>query len=149
VLLRSPKMSEQFKEFGAAATGKSSLSPKLNELAILITARVWTAQYTWGNHHRAATKAGLRADIIDAIATGKRPSSMQPDEQAVYDLCTELLDARQVSDATFAAAKQHLGERGIVDLISLIGTYQIVSMMLNVDRYPLPEPAKRELKPIP
>jgi len=74
---------------------------------------------------------------------------MQPDEEAVYNFGTELLRTKQVSDATFQAATTALGERGVVDLISVMGYYQLVSMLLNVDRYPLGDGVKPELKPLP
>jgi len=73
---------------------------------------------------------------------------MPPDEEAVYNFATELLDTSQVSDATFDAAKKLLGERGVVDLVSVMGWYGTVSMLLNVDRYPMPEGAQAELKPL-
>jgi len=73
---------------------------------------------------------------------------MAADEQAVYDFVSELLATKQVSDATFKAAKDKFGERGVVDLIGVSGYYQLVSMLLNVDRYPLPEGVKPELKPL-
>ena len=44
-----------------------------------------------------------------------------------------------MSDATFKAAVSLLSERGVVDLIAVMGYYDSVSMVLNVDRYPLPE----------
>jgi 4-carboxymuconolactone decarboxylase len=72
---------------------------------------------------------------------------MQPDEQAVYDFCTELLTNKHVSDRTFQAVKDRFGERGVVDLIGVSGYYGLVSMLLNVDRYPLPEGVQPELKP--
>ena len=53
-----------------------------------------------------------------------------------------------MSDATFNAAKDAFGERGVVDLIGVMGWYQTVSMLLNVDRYPLPEATQPELKPL-
>jgi hypothetical protein len=68
------------------------------------------------------------------------------DEEAVYNFCTELLTNQQVSDQTFQAAKDKFGERGVVDLIGVTGYYQLVSMLLNVDRYPLPEGVQAELK---
>jgi 4-carboxymuconolactone decarboxylase len=71
---------------------------------------------------------------------------MQADEEVVYNFCTELLTTRQVSDATFQAATKALGERGVVDLIGATGYYQLISALLNVDRYPLPPGAKPELK---
>ncbi len=148
VLLRSPEMGDLAQQFGASMRYHSSIPPKLNELAIIITARHWTSQYEWYAHRRAAQNAGLSQSIIDAVAAGTRPASMAADEQAVYDFVSELLTTKQVSDATFKAAKDTFGERGVVDLIGVSGYYQLVSMLLNVDRYPLPEGTKPELKPL-
>src|SRR5207247_236972 len=148
VLLRSPEMGDLAQQFGAAMRFNSSVPRKLNELAIIITARYWTSQYEWQAHHRAALQAGLSPSIADAIAQGKRPTGMQKDEDAVYTFCTELLNTKQVSDATFNAAKSAVGERGVVDLIGVMGWYHTVSMLLNVDRYPLPEGTQPELKPL-
>ena len=148
VLLRSPEMGDLAQQFGASMRYHSSIPPKLNELAIIITARHWTSQYEWYAHRRAAQNAGLSQSIIDAVAAGTRPASMAADEQAVYDFVSELLATKHVSDATFKAAKDKFGERGVVDLIGVSGYYQLVSMLLNVDRYPLPDGVKPELKPL-
>jgi len=121
---------------------------KLYEMAIIITARHWTSQFEWTAHRRGAVQAGLSPAIADAIAEGRRPAAMEPDEQAVYNFATELLDTRQVTDATFDAAKRSVGERGVVELINVMGYYGLVSMLSNVDRYPLPEGAPPELKPL-
>ena len=148
VLLRSPEMGDIAQQFGAAARFNQSMPRKLNELAIIITARHWTSHYEWYAHHRAALAAGLSPAIADAIAAGKRPAGMQKDEEAVYNFCSELLTSKQVGDATFLAAKNAVGEKGVVDLIGVMGWYQMVSMLLNTDRYPLPDGAQPELKPL-
>ena len=148
VLLRSPEMGDLAQKYGAYLRFHSSVPRKLNEFAILITARHWNSQYEWYAHHKYGLRAGLNPEVIAALAVGKRPSPMEPDEEIVYNFCTELLDAKQVSDATFEAAKEKLGERGVVDLIGVVGYYQLVSMLLNVDGYPLPDDAKPELKPL-
>jgi 4-carboxymuconolactone decarboxylase len=148
VLLRSPEMGDLAQKFGAQMRFHSSLPRRLNEFAILITGRYWTAQYEWYAHHRGALAAGLNPALIDAVAAGKRPASMQPDEEAVYNFATELLNTKQVSDAAFQAVKDKFGERGVVDLTGVVGYYQLVSMLLNVDRYPLPAGAQAELKPL-
>ena len=148
VLLRSPEMGDLAQKFGASMRFHSTIPPKLNELAIIITARHWTSHYEWYAHRRAAATAGLNEAIIQAIATGRRPTAMQPDEEAVYNFCTELLNNKQVSDQTFQAAKDKFGERGVVDLIGVTGYYNLVSMLLNVDRYPLPDGVQPELKPL-
>jgi 4-carboxymuconolactone decarboxylase len=146
VLLRSPEMGDLAQQFGASMRFHSSLPRKLNEMAIIITARHWTAQYEWNAHRTAAAQAGLAEDKIQAIAAGKRPASMDADETVIYNFATELLNTKQVSDPVFAAVKTKFGERGVVDLISVMGYYQLVSMLLNVDRYPLPAGAKPELQ---
>jgi len=146
VLLRSPGMGDLAQQLGAYVRFRSSLPRKLNEMAILITARAWTAQYEWYAHKSAALQAGLNPAIVDAIGGGKKPASMTAEEEVVYNFCTELLTTKQVSDPTFQSAVKSFGERGVVDLIGVTGYYQLVSMLLNVDRYPLPAGAKPELQ---
>ena len=146
VYLRSPAVGDLEQQLGAQLRFHSSVPRKLNEMAIILTARHWNSQFEWYAHHRYALEAGLSPAIVDAIAAEKRPAAMQADEEAVYNFCTELFGTKQVSDQTFAAAKATLGERGVVDLIAVLGYYHFVSMVLNVDRYPLPEGVKPELK---
>jgi 4-carboxymuconolactone decarboxylase len=146
VLLRSPEMGDLAQQFGGSLRFHSSLPRKLNEMAILLTARYWTAQYEWSAHRKAAADAGLSESIIQAIAAGKKPGSMDPGETVVYNFGTELLNTKQVSDPVFKAAVDKFGERGVVDLVSVMGYYHFVSMILNVDRYPLPPGTKPELQ---
>jgi len=146
VLLRSPEMGDLTQKLGEYARFRPELPAKLRELAIIITARHWTAQYEWNAHRQAAQQAGLSMPIIEAIANRKRPTGMQPDEEAVYNFSTELLETKRVSDANFKTAVSRFGEKGVVDLIGVMGYYQMVSMLLNVDRYPLPNGVQPELK---
>src|SRR6266545_372697 len=94
VLLRSPEMGDLAQQFGASMRFHSTLPRKLNEMAIIMTARYWTAQYEWNAHRTAAAQAGLNESIIQAIATGKRPASMDDDETIVYNFATELLNTK-------------------------------------------------------
>jgi len=144
VMLRSPEMGDLAQKLGAHVRFHSSLSRKQNELAIIITARYWKAEYEWYAHRRLAEQAGVTPAVIEAIRAGKRPASMQPDEEVVYNFVTELLDTKRVSDPIFHAAVEKLGERGVVDMVAVSGYYNLVSMFLNVDRYPLPNGAKPE-----
>ncbi len=149
VLMRSPEMGDLAQKFGAHVRYHSSLPPRLNEFAILITARLWTAQFEWQAHSKNALAAGLSPAIIGALVAGKRPAPMKADEEAVYNFCTEVLTTHHASDAAFQAAKHQFGERGVVDMLGVMGYYQFVSMMLNVDGYPLPAGERPELKPLP
>ena len=141
VFLRSPEVGNLAQRVGEYVRFRTSIPPRLNEMAILMTARWWASQYEWHAHKPLAQSAGLSNDIIDALQAGKRPARMQPDETAVYDFCTELRETRRVSDRTFAAAVKTLGENGVMDLIANMGYYDMVSMALNVDGYPLPDGA--------
>jgi 4-carboxymuconolactone decarboxylase len=138
VLLRSPDMGNLAQKLGEYVRFRSSVPRRLNEMAILLTARWWSSQYEWFAHRTAALDAGLNAAVVDDIHAGRRPAAMQSDEAVVYDFVTELRDRRRVSDATFARAVNLFGEKGVVDLIAVMGYYDLVSMALNVDRYPLP-----------
>jgi len=137
-LLRSPELAERVQKLGEYLRFNSALPSRLNEFAILITARYWTAQYEWYAHQILALKAGLDPAVAADLAQGIRPAKLQPDEALVYDFCTELHRDISVSDAAYAAALDAFGERGIVDLLGVSGYYTLVSMVLNVDRHPLP-----------
>jgi 4-carboxymuconolactone decarboxylase len=141
VLLRSPEMGNLSQKLGEYLRFRTAVPKRLNEMAILMTARWWSSQYEWYLHKTLALSAGLNAAVIDAIQAGRRPAQMQPDEAVIYDFCTELRDRRRVSDGTFQTALGLLGERGVVDLVATMGYYDLVSMALNVDRYPLPDGA--------
>jgi len=142
VLLRSPEIGNIIQSLGAAIRFKSSIPAKLNELAIIITARHWDAHYEWQAHHRLALEAGLDPAIGEDIAQGRRPVKMSEDEAIVYDFSRELHETHGVSDATYQRALERFGEHGVMDLIAVNGYYGLVSMILNVDRTPLPEGAK-------
>lgn len=140
--LRSPEMGNLAQVLGEYLRFRSALPRRLNELAILLTAKAWTSHFEWHLHKTAALTAGLSPAIIDDIQVGRRPANMQADEAVVYAFCTELRERHRVSDATFQAAVKLFGEKGVMDLVAVMGYYDLVSMTLNVDRYPLPKGAE-------
>jgi len=112
----------------------SSLPPRLSEFAIMIAARQWSQPYEWRAHYPLAIKGGLDRQILVDLGAGSRPQGMKEDEVALYDFCTELYRDKNVNDATFKAALAKFGERGIMDLIGIIGYYDIASMALIVQK---------------
>lgn len=139
VLLRAPEMGDLAQELGAYVRFESSLPGSLREMAIIMTAAYWAAEFEWYAHKSAALQEGLDPVLVDAIAAGDHPAGMQADEAALYAFCNELLNEHRIDDATFAAAVDALGERGVVETIGTVGYYSMVSMLLNVDEYPLPD----------
>jgi 4-carboxymuconolactone decarboxylase len=148
VLLRSPEVGDLAQQFGGAMRFRTGLPKDVSEVIIIMTGRFWTSQYEWNSHKNAALQYGVSPAIVDAIAAGKRPGGMPPQMEVAYNLIDELLTTHQVTDATFNAAKDRYGERGVVDIVGLSGWYGLVSMLLNVDRYPLPPGVQPGLRPL-
>jgi 4-carboxymuconolactone decarboxylase len=144
--IRSPELAPRLSALSDYLRWNTSLPPRLSELAILITAREWTAQYEWFAHYPLALKGGLDPAVADAIAAGKRPEGMKDDEAALYDLATALYRDRKVSDPVYKAALEKFGERGIVDIIGIIGYYDLVSMTLITMQA---APPNDSVKPLP
>jgi len=148
-LLRSPEVMTRARAMGDYLRYKSSLPPRLSEFVILLTARRWTQQYEWNAHQAAALQGGLRADIVSAIAEGRRPERLAEDEDAVYALWQELQMYQSVSDATYARAVTKLGEQGVIDALGITGYYTMLAMVLNTARTPLPAGVAPPLPPFP
>jgi 4-carboxymuconolactone decarboxylase len=138
MLIKSPELLKRYLMMTDYLRQKTSLPHRLNEMAILLEARIWDAQYEWWAHEPLARKAGLSDTIISDIRDGKRPGSMQPDEAIVYDVVTELLNKRQLSDDTFGKARQMLGEQQVVDLVAVTGFYVMVSAVVIAGRIAIP-----------
>ena len=141
-LLRSPVLTDRVRSLGDYIRFENSLPRALGELAIMVAARFWSAQYEWDAHPRLGREAGLDPSVADDIAEGRRPVALDADQSLVYDLCREILIDKDVSDATYAAAVARFGERGVVDLISTVGYYGMVSLVLNTARVALPADAQ-------
>jgi 4-carboxymuconolactone decarboxylase len=141
-LLRSPALCDHVQRVGEYVRFRSSIPRKLNELAIIVTGRHWTAQYEFYAHRKMALEAGLAPEIADAIAEGRRPEGMDTDEALVCDFTMELLGTGQVPDTLYQRAEERFGERGVIDLVGAAGYYSLVSLVLNVAQVPLPEGAQ-------
>lgn len=134
VLLRVPDQVMPALEIRLHYLNKSAIGPKLTEFAILTAARKWTNNWEWNAHAPAAKAAGLSADIMAAVADGRRPDRMTDEEAIVYDLSLELQSNQSVSDATYAKALAKFGEPGIVEIASIQGYYAYLAMVMDVAR---------------
>jgi 4-carboxymuconolactone decarboxylase len=145
IYLRDPEYAELARPVSNYLRFKSPFPEKLKELAIMLTARSWGGTYVWYSHRPFAIKAGLTEELVQAMVRGERPAAMDADEAITYDFVTELLQTRQVSDATYKKFGERFGERDVVDLVALMGGYHTTSMLFRVERYPLPPGAKEEI----
>jgi 4-carboxymuconolactone decarboxylase len=139
-LLRSPQLMARLQKVGEYLRFESALSRRVNEFVTLVVSRAWTQQFEWATHVQLAIGAGTAAQTIDALREGRRPTGMSPEEELAYDFTTELQRNRGVSDTTYRTCVETFGERGVIDLVGLIGYFMTVSMVLNVAHTP-PESA--------
>ncbi|HEX7288308.1 MAG TPA: carboxymuconolactone decarboxylase family protein [Candidatus Angelobacter sp.] len=138
-LLRSPEVMLRAMSMGDYLRYKTVLPAQLNEFIILITARQWTQEYEWAVHHPIALKAGLKPEIAQAVAEGRRPQGMSADEELVYDFCLELHHNQGICDQTYQRAVARFGEQGVIDIIGVNGYYVFLAMVLNAARTALPK----------
>ncbi len=147
-LLRSPELMTRTRAMGDYLRFKSVLPPRLSEFVILLTAREWTQQYEWNAHHQIALKAGLDPQVAQAVAEGRRPTTMSDDEAVLYDLCLELQRAKSISDQTYGRAVARFGEQGVIDTMGIVGYYTMLAMVLNGTNAPLPPGVTPPLLPL-
>jgi len=148
-LLRSPELMKRTRGLSDYLRFESPLPGYLREFVILMTARQWGQNYEWNAHYPLAIDEGFSAEMAQAIAEGRRPVGMVEEESILYDFCTELQRNHSVSDETYAKALERFGEQGVVEIVSLVGYYTMISMILNTSRAPLPDGATPALAPFP
>jgi 4-carboxymuconolactone decarboxylase len=107
------------------------LEPRLSELAILTTARIWDAKFEWQAHLSPALVAGLDPTVIDSLSADKHPIFAAEDEALVYEFTRELNIKRGVSDDLYERAILILGKAGTIDLVGILGYYALISMTIK------------------
>jgi 4-carboxymuconolactone decarboxylase len=143
--IHAPEFARRAQKLGELLRYDTTLPPRLSELAILVTARHWTAHYEWKAHKPHALAGGLDPAIIAAIATRAEPSFTAPDERIVYAVATSLLRTQAVPDPLYAEALDILGERALVELVGVLGYYALVSMTLNTFQIGMPGALQADL----
>jgi 4-carboxymuconolactone decarboxylase len=137
VWLHSPGLADNAQRLGAFCRYGTSLEPRLSELAIMVTGRVWTAQFEWSVHKPIALKAGLSAAVVEAIRNRATPPFEKRDERVVHDFAQALHRDRKVPQALYDEAVEVLGPTGVVDLVGILGYYTLISMTINAFNVPL------------
>lgn len=137
--LHAPRLGQPAQRLGEAIRYESRLPPTLRELAILTVAARWRSEYEWWAHSRIARSEGLGEETIRALKDGVLPNTANPDELAVHRLTVQLMDTHRVDDRVYREAVAQLGEPGVVELVTLLGYYTLVSMVLNTFQVAIPE----------
>ena len=139
IWLRDPALAEQASKFSNYLRNETSLATPLQEIAILVTACHWTAQYAWSVHERRALEAGVHEGVVEAIRDRRQPGFDDPVEEMVYVVCSQLFDTDALSDDTHDRATELLGQQTLIELVAIAGYYSMLALTLNAFDAPTPE----------
>lgn len=145
-LLRSPELVERLGKVGEYLRFGSSLEARISEFVMLIVSREWTNQFEWAVHNPVALKNGIRQEMLDALAEGRRPGGMAADEEVAYELCEELSRTKGVCETTYRRAVEAFGEVGVIDIATVYGYFVTVCAIMNLAH--TPPPADTKVAPI-
>jgi len=140
--VHAPDVGRRLASLGAVVRFGTSIDRRLSEVAIITVGARWKAEFEWWAHARMAREHGVPDAVVDAIGRGAEPQFTAEDERIVYAVAHELADAGQVSQDTYDAARDLLGEAGLVELVTLCGYYTLISFLLNAFAVPLPPGAQ-------
>jgi 4-carboxymuconolactone decarboxylase len=98
-------------------------------IAAIVTARFWEAQYPWAVQVQAALAAGVDRAVVDAVNDGRPPDLPDAGDQVVYDIATEILNTKKVSQTTYDKAVEVIGYQGLVDAVGVVGHFTLVGMV--------------------
>ncbi|MBM3568010.1 MAG: carboxymuconolactone decarboxylase family protein [Alphaproteobacteria bacterium] len=137
ILLRSPGLAAPAQALGAFARYRTVLPPRLSEFVILIVANHWDSAYERHVHEQEARKAGVPEATITALRQGESPA-MDADETLLYPFVRQALEGGRIEDTAFDAVGARFGDKGRVEILGIVGWYQMVALMLNAYRVPVP-----------
>ena len=147
VTLNSPEVAKRTNHLSAYLRQESGLPAKIQELAMLTTARELDCQYIWNAHAAAGRKAGLSDALVDAMRDKRDLPNIPEDEAAVINYGREFYRTHRVSDATFQAALQQFGAHGLTNLTNLMGYYALLAF--NANCFEIDLPAERSEPTLP
>jgi len=143
--LNSPAMARHATRLGEELRFNTMFPAKLSEIAILVTARHFTAHYEWWAHKRLALKGGMDPAIIDAIRDRRTPVFDDPKGKTIYEVAKSLHEGHGLAKTLYDEAVSVLTERGLTEVIGLCGYYTLVSFTLNTFEFQLPNGEVSEL----
>jgi 4-carboxymuconolactone decarboxylase len=137
-MMHAPGLGRRVSELGEAVRFDASIDRRLLELAIVTVGAHWRSNFEFLLHGELALAAGVPVHVLDALARGDAPAFETEAEAVVHRFAAELLGGGRVDASTYGAAVETLGETGVVELVSLVGYYTLVALLLNAFEVPPP-----------
>ncbi len=140
--VHAPDVGARLTSLGRVLRFETSIERRLTEVAIITVGARWKAEFEWWAHARMAREHGVADVVVGAIGRGEDPPFEADDERTVYTVARQLTETGRIDQATYDAARQHFGDTGVVELVSLCGYYTLVSFLLGGFAVPLPPGAQ-------
>jgi len=138
VWVRAPRIGMAVQALGGVARFETSIAEDVKDVAICVVGAHHQAKFEFAAHARLAQAAGVDAAAIENIRLGRDPV-LKGTQSLAWSVATELMDAHRISDATYARAISSWNEEGLIELVSVVGYYCLVSLTLNAFDVPLPD----------
>ena len=132
IWVRDAELAKRINHLSDRLRRNSGFEKRLLELLVLVVTREWKANYAWSAHAAQALQLGVDPAVVDAIRDGTPPPFARDDERLIYDLTSELLRTKALSDATYARGLDALGLDLMIELVTSAGLYTVISMTLAV-----------------
>lgn len=136
IWLHSPALATRLEALGTYLVTQSSLKPREVELATLVVARHWRANYVFAAHVRLGRQAGLPDAAMEAIGKDTAPDLPDPRERVIYEIAKAFDQRIVASDELFDRAVKELGRNGLAELLALLGYYSAVGMAMKLHKVP-------------
>ena len=149
IWIRTPEIADTANRFGNALRLHGKLDRRLFELMIAIVARHWSAQYEWFAHMNRGLDAGLSPEVYEAIRTRRMPKFAKEDENLVYDLVNEIIQTKTLSKESYGLGVEFLGLENLIELVTGVGFYTTIAMVLNVFDVPVTDDVRANKSPLP
>jgi 4-carboxymuconolactone decarboxylase len=137
-MLHQPRIAEPAQKLGEFLRYKTSLAPRLSELAIVVVARHWDCDFEWYQHAAIALRSEVPPQVVEAIRLRQQPTGLSAEMAVVYEFTRQLLERHKIDDSVYARARAALNVVGVVELTALIGYYTLIAFTLNAHEVPLP-----------
>ena len=148
VMIHSPEMRRRANALVNYLRDDSTLPKKIQELAMLVTARAMDCQFIWNAHAARCRREGLSAALVEALRDKRPLPSLPADEAIVVQYGEELFHQHKVSQETFDTALKHFGAQSLTELTTLMGYYTLLAFNANSFQIDLPEGRTEPVLPI-
>jgi 4-carboxymuconolactone decarboxylase len=127
---------------------ESSLPKKIQELAMLVTARELDCQHIWNSHAASARQAGVSGELVNALRERKELPALPADETAVVQYGREFFRTHRVSRGAWQAGLEQFGRQGLIELSMIMGSYSLLALCINAFDTDLPPDRTEPLLPV-